>query len=271
MTTTIRHVTLKSLGKNKDIDLSKGTVTNPFTQEEYDSLCNTGEWPGGYVETMGYVAPPMMDGMGDGSGSGSNDGITYVFDNSGNCTIQYNESGIFMVNANGHTLSLSHPIIGYPSTEFDPSSSGQLVFRGPMALYWHLANYIPVEWAASYNSDNDTVISTSHQQTHGDANSIVGYASYIHSHPNGVSQPSDSDINTWIGMFRSYMRNVLGECPEGNSAFGMNYQNFSIYAVDNGQGTVVDQTEDYVLDYFKFHANYNDSELWKRYKKFIKQ
>ena len=56
MTTTIKHVTLKSLGKNKDIDPSKGTVTNPFTQEEYNSLCNTGEWPGGYVEAMGYVA-----------------------------------------------------------------------------------------------------------------------------------------------------------------------------------------------------------------------
>ena len=27
MTTTIKHVTLKSLGKNKDIDPSKGTVT----------------------------------------------------------------------------------------------------------------------------------------------------------------------------------------------------------------------------------------------------
>ena len=57
MTTTIKHVTLKSLGKNKDIDPSKGTVVNPFTQEEYNSLCNTGEWPGGYVEAMGYVAP----------------------------------------------------------------------------------------------------------------------------------------------------------------------------------------------------------------------
>ncbi len=62
-------MTLKSLGKDKDIDPSKGTVTNPFTLEEYDSLCNTGEWPGGYVEAMGYVAPPMMDGMDDGSGS----------------------------------------------------------------------------------------------------------------------------------------------------------------------------------------------------------
>ena len=73
MATTIKKVTLKSLGKNKDIDPSKGTVTNPFTQEEYNSLCNTGEWPGGYVEAMGYVAPPMMDGGDDGSGSGSGD------------------------------------------------------------------------------------------------------------------------------------------------------------------------------------------------------
>ena len=55
MTTTIKHVTLKSLGKNKDIDPSKGTVVNPFTQEEYNSLNQTGEWTGGYVEAMGYV------------------------------------------------------------------------------------------------------------------------------------------------------------------------------------------------------------------------
>ena len=69
MTTTIKHVTLKSLGKNKDIAHSKGTVVNPFTQEEYNKLCNTCTWSGGYVEAMGYVAPPMMDGMSDGSGS----------------------------------------------------------------------------------------------------------------------------------------------------------------------------------------------------------
>ena len=74
MTTKIKKVTLKSLkGENTQVDPTKGTVTNPFTQEEYNSLCNTGEWPGGYVETMGYVAPPMMDGMSDGSGSGSDD------------------------------------------------------------------------------------------------------------------------------------------------------------------------------------------------------
>ena len=69
MATTIKHVTLKSLGKNKDIDPSKGLVTHPFTQEEYNNLNQTGEWTGGYVEAMGYVAPPMMDGMDDGSGS----------------------------------------------------------------------------------------------------------------------------------------------------------------------------------------------------------
>ena len=71
MATTIKKVTLKSLSKNKDIDPSKGTVVNPFTQEEYNNLNQTGEWTGGYVEAMGDIAPPMMDGMGDGSGSGS--------------------------------------------------------------------------------------------------------------------------------------------------------------------------------------------------------
>ena len=83
MTTTIKHVTLKSLGKNKDIDPSKGTVTNPFTQEEYNSLNQTGEWPGGYVEAMGYVAPPMMDGMGDGSGCGS-EPVIHLYITAGN-------------------------------------------------------------------------------------------------------------------------------------------------------------------------------------------
>ena len=36
MATTIKKVTLKSLGKNRDIDPMKGTVVNPFTQEEYN-------------------------------------------------------------------------------------------------------------------------------------------------------------------------------------------------------------------------------------------
>jgi len=63
MTATIKHVTLKSLGKNKDIDPMKGTVTNPFTQAEYNNLNQTGEWTGGYVEAMGYVAPTEYDGL----------------------------------------------------------------------------------------------------------------------------------------------------------------------------------------------------------------
>ena len=97
MTTTIRHVTLKSLGKNKDIDPSKGTVVNPFTQGEYNSLCHTGEWTGGYVEAMGYVAPPMMDGMGDGSGSGSDDG----FDSGDDSSMVYYE-GIHVSAGSSH-------------------------------------------------------------------------------------------------------------------------------------------------------------------------
>ncbi|MBQ9176406.1 MAG: hypothetical protein IJ139_06015 [Bacteroidaceae bacterium] len=68
MTATIKHVTLKSLGKNKDIDPSKGTVTNPFTQEEYNSLCNTGEWTGGYVEGTGYVMISDIYNMSELSG-----------------------------------------------------------------------------------------------------------------------------------------------------------------------------------------------------------
>ena len=230
MATTIRHVTLKSLGKNKDIDPMKGTVVNPFTQAEYDSLCNTGEWTGGYVEAMGYVVPPMMDGMDSWGGSGSEpDGITYVFDSSGNCTIQYNDSHVYMVNANGATFGLSHPIAGYPTSDFNPSSSGKLVFRGTMTLYRHLANNIPVEWAASYNSEDDAVISTDHQQTNGDSNPISGYSSHIHSHPNGYSLPSGEDISTWIGMFRVYMRNVLGRYATDNPNYGQVYHNYNIY------------------------------------------
>lgn len=47
---------------------SKGAVSTPFTQQEYNQLTQAGEWTGGYVEAMGYVAPPMMDGGDDGSG-----------------------------------------------------------------------------------------------------------------------------------------------------------------------------------------------------------
>lgn len=108
MATTIRHVTLKPLGKNRDIDPMKGTVVNSFTQQEYDSLCHTSEWLGGYVEAMGYVAPPMMDGMGDGSSSGSFYGNykTYHFDyNAGyNYFNIYRNNNFVAYNANSATL-----------------------------------------------------------------------------------------------------------------------------------------------------------------------
>jgi len=35
---------------------SKGAVSTPFTQEEYNNLNQTGEWTGGYVEGEGYLA-----------------------------------------------------------------------------------------------------------------------------------------------------------------------------------------------------------------------
>ena len=152
MATTIRHVTLKSLGKNKDIDPMKGAVVNPFTQAEYDSLCNTGEWTGGYVEAMGYVAPPMMGGMDSWGGSGSEpDGITYVFDSSGNCTIQYNDSHVYMVNANGATFGLSHPIAGYPTSDFNVL--GRYATDNPNygKVYHNYNIYIP-------NSSNNTQV-----------------------------------------------------------------------------------------------------------------
>lgn len=38
-------------------DNDKGTPSNPYTQEEFDSMLAAGTWSGGYVEGMGYVAP----------------------------------------------------------------------------------------------------------------------------------------------------------------------------------------------------------------------
>ena len=55
MATTIKKVTLKSLRDNTPIDPTKGTVTNPYTQDEYYSESQAGTWQGGYVEAMGYI------------------------------------------------------------------------------------------------------------------------------------------------------------------------------------------------------------------------
>lgn len=55
-------------------DPTKGTESNPYSQEEMLILLRDSTWNGGYVEGMGYVVPMMM-GVGDSSGSGNENNI----------------------------------------------------------------------------------------------------------------------------------------------------------------------------------------------------
>lgn len=55
---------------SQSADSTKGTQSNPYTQEEMAQLQAQETWQGGYVEAMGMV-PAMTDGMGASSGSGS--------------------------------------------------------------------------------------------------------------------------------------------------------------------------------------------------------
>ena len=53
----INHIELTGLeASQQQTDPTKGTVTNPYTQEEHDAFAS-GTWPGGYVEGVGYVVP----------------------------------------------------------------------------------------------------------------------------------------------------------------------------------------------------------------------
>ena len=213
------------------------------------------------------------DGNGDNNGhmgGTGNPGKTYMFDESGYCTIISNNNGTYAINANGSILYISGPLLGYPADDFSPNNSGIMEFRGTMTIFRHLADNIAIEWAASYNSEDDAVISTTHQEANGDTNSIMGYINHIHSHPNGYKKPSDTDINTWIGMYKDYMRNFLGDYTTNDTNYGKIYQNFMIYVVNEGQGSSENHTEEDVMDYFKNHATYNDKELWKRYKNYLK-
>lgn len=45
--------------QSKDSGAAKGTSTNPYTQEEFNSMLNSGTWKGGYVDGMGYVLPEV--------------------------------------------------------------------------------------------------------------------------------------------------------------------------------------------------------------------
>lgn len=55
----------------------KGTQSNPYTWEEYETLANAGNWKGGYVKDESGEVAYMMAGVtvtGSGSGSGSSSG-----------------------------------------------------------------------------------------------------------------------------------------------------------------------------------------------------
>lgn len=38
----------------------KGSADNPYTQKEYEEMCDAGTWNGGYVSGMGYVLPEVV-------------------------------------------------------------------------------------------------------------------------------------------------------------------------------------------------------------------
>ena len=66
MTKIIKKVTLNAPASTSTpstssgqtgVDPTKGTETNPYTQEEFYSLLDLGIWPGGWVEGMGYAIP----------------------------------------------------------------------------------------------------------------------------------------------------------------------------------------------------------------------
>ena len=60
MTKILKKVQLSTeQNTSQSADPTKGTQTNPFTQEEMTQLQEEGIWNGGYVEGMGLV--PMMD------------------------------------------------------------------------------------------------------------------------------------------------------------------------------------------------------------------
>lgn len=47
-----------------------GTITNPYTLNEFDTMCSKGIWNGGYVDGMGYInyASPCVTITGQGGG-----------------------------------------------------------------------------------------------------------------------------------------------------------------------------------------------------------
>ena len=164
MTTTIKHVTLKSLGKNKDIDPSKGTVSNPFTQEEYQTLHQTGTWSGGYVEAMGYVAPPMMDGMGDSWDSGSG---------SGEITLQGKYSQL-----SSYTQGLLSNLMGYSGLIYITSTARTPSQQAAVMLHNIQSTSVETQ-KAIYASPGDQVIDV-YNPNESDENNIASMTAKIY-------------------------------------------------------------------------------------------
>lgn len=54
---TIRIYSAKP--QSNDGSATKGTSSNPYTQEEYNGMLDAGTWNGGYVEGLGYVLPEV--------------------------------------------------------------------------------------------------------------------------------------------------------------------------------------------------------------------
>ncbi len=56
-----------------DSNAPKGSVNNPYTQVEYESMLAAGTWTEGYVEGMGYVLPEVVVTPSSGGGYSGSD------------------------------------------------------------------------------------------------------------------------------------------------------------------------------------------------------
>lgn len=60
------------MSEDKEKTPPKGSVSNPYTEDEYNNMCDTDTWKGGYVEGLGYVgAQTIIYGSGSSSYSDS--------------------------------------------------------------------------------------------------------------------------------------------------------------------------------------------------------
>lgn len=61
-----------SMGSASAMSGDFGSPTNPYTMNEAQIMMNSGNWPGGFVEGYGYIAPQVyVNGDTNGGGSGA--------------------------------------------------------------------------------------------------------------------------------------------------------------------------------------------------------